>query len=210
MTTMNGERWAYRTDDPKPSPYLHLEAKPYADDAVVGVVATRDRRGRRIRGGPEGDVGRPAVPDDAVTGPVATRDRRARLFRRGPEGDVGTPAVIVAAAVLVGLAVAAHSVNDAGSDAATRRPAGTADLTPIGTTPNGTTPNGYTPGPAASPGKASPTPSPSGPSSGTETVGSGGRRSWRMVVVPDSDCRRFVDTTDRFPTITISVQNSCQ
>jgi hypothetical protein len=66
---------------------------------------------------------------------------------------------------------------------------------------------------SATPGPVTPAPAPGTGQPrqiGAPTIGATGSVSWQLKIVPDSDCRQFVETRGGFPTVTISVQNSCQ
>ena len=51
---------------------------------------------------------------------------------------------------------------------------------------------------------------PAASAQGAATQGAAGAPSRVVVDVPDSDCRRFVQTRQQFPTLTISVENACR
>ena len=118
---------------------------------------------------------------------------------------MSTTAVLVAAAVLLGLGAAAHWASD---DQAGAIVIGASSAVPDLAAPSQ---------PAAG-GQSSPSPVSTTPSTdaeppkrrGTEPVGPKGVVSRQLVAAPDSDCRHFVESSGRFPTITISIQNSCQ
>lgn len=153
-------------------------------------------RGRRARRGAGRGLARPRhrTPDTdgepAAAGATgsggAPEDTAARdqFF-----GSIRTSALVVAAAGLVALGMVARWASDT-EQTGSALPTATVEVPPA-TDPS-----------TGEPGQA--------PDDATRTVSPGGRPTRELVVVPDSDCGRFVQTRQEFPTLTISVENLCQ
>jgi hypothetical protein len=133
--------------------------------------------------------------------PDAAAPREQSFF-----GGISTAALVLAATGLVVLGMVGRWVSDA-------EQAGSAIPTATIEVPGADAAQSPSPGPGQPPGQpATSPPDRAGqpPGTPTQTISSDGEISRVLVVVPESDCRRFVQTHQELPTLTISVANLCQ
>lgn len=145
-------------------------------------MRTRWERGRRPQRGEPRHRWRPRHRTaDTGDEPADTAAEDSAPAKRALMAGISTSALVIAATGLLGLGMLARWVSNT-EQAEPARAIATAEA---------------------------PSADAAGPTTPGRTTGSRNDVSRGLVVVPDSNCRRFIQTRQDFPTLTISVENSC-